>query len=162
MKYFDLLCRTAGALGSIAAVVGVIITLASYRKKLKVTGEFPIRNSNVFVIRIANSRNCDNEVKSIDFIKGNPRKSESHIFHSVSFSGYTEHLNPTTNNIIVPHSSYVDIPVPCKCVACNYKKIGEAFGKPFDTIFVQVRDVNGNTYSINTNANVNFFRKLSE
>lgn len=161
MKYFDFVCGIVGTLGSIATVVTVIITLASYRTKLKVSGQFPIRNSNEFVIRIANTRKCDSEIKSIVFFKGNPNKSDSYVFHCVSFSDYNEHLNPTTNNIIVPHASYVDIPVPCKCVACNYKKIGEALGKPFDTIFVQVKDVNGNTYSINTNANVEFFRKLS-
>ena len=157
-----ILFQLIGATGAIATIIGLFIKLEPYRLKLKVTGEFPIRNSNVFVIHIKNTRNSDNEIKSIVFIKGDPNKFNHHIFYSVSFDDYGEYLSPVTNNILVHHSSYVDIPVSCKCVVCNYEKIGEALGKPFDTIFIQIQDTNGHTYRVNTHANVEFFRRLGK
>ena len=44
----------------------------------------------------------------------------------------------------------------------SYKTIGEAIGKPFDKIYILVKDKRGKSYCVNTGANVDFFKILGQ
>lgn len=156
----DLFFSIIDAIGSIATAVAVVVALAPFRTKMKVDGGFPLKQTDVFVISVANTRNRDNEIKAITFFKGSPKKSDSHPFYNVDLSKYEAQVNPKTNNILIPREGCVDIEISCKCIVCNYEKLGEAVGRHLDTIFVVLRDIKGNKYYINTHANADFYRKL--
>ena len=164
MEDFKLFLSIVDALGSVATAIGLFITLFKFKKKLKISHEFPVKKSDILLISINNNTIYDSEIKSISFSKGNPKHilKESNIFYTVSFNEFDLTLNPNTNNIVVPKGTIVEVPIPCKCIACNYESIGEAFGKPYDNIFVFVRDNKGHTYSKNTQVNIDYFRKVTK
>ena len=164
MEDFKLFLSIVDAFGSVATAIGLFITLFKFKKKLKISHEFPVKNSDILLISINNNTIYDSEIKSISFSKGNPKHilKESNIFYTVSFNEFDLTLNPNTNNIVVPKGTIVEVPIPCKCIACNYESIGEAFGKPYDSIFVVVRDNKGHTYSKNTQVNIDYFRKVTK
>ncbi len=148
------------AIGSIATAIAVIITLAPYRTRLKISGEIPIRKSKNYVLNIVNPRNRDNEIKAIMFCKGNPRSSQCHIFYCVEFSHFQDNLNPHTNNVMIPSMKNIELSIPCGCIVCNYDIVGEPFGKPFDTIYIRIKDIRGNIYTVNTHCNIDLFRNV--
>ena len=130
MEDFKLFLSIVDALGSVATAIGLFITLFKFKKKLKISHEFPVKKSDILLISINNNTIYDSEIKSISFSKGNPKHilKESNIFYTVSFNEFDLTLNPNTNNIVVPKGTIVEVPIPCKCIACNYESIGEAFG----------------------------------
>ena len=163
MEEFKLVLSVLDAIGSISAAIGIIIALLKFRRRLKIKGEFPIKNSGTFLITVYNNTIYDNEIKSICFCKGNPKSiwGDSSIFYSIEFGDFDLEVNPNTRNAIISKGSCIEIPVQCKCVACNYEIIGESTGKLFDKIYVLVRDKKGHTYCLNTHENIDFFRRIS-
>lgn len=163
MEEFKLVLSTLDAVGSISAAIGIIIALLKFRRRLKIKGEFPIKNTGIFLITVYNNTIYDNEIKSVCFCKGDPKSllGDTSIFYSIEFSDFDLELNPNTKNAIISKESCIEVPVSCKCIACNYETIGESMGKPFDKIYVLVRDNRGNSYSLNTHENIEYFRRIS-
>ena len=161
MNSLNLALEIIQAIGAIATAVSVILLLTKLSKKLKVSGEMPIKNSNEYLVSIYNNTPYDNEITSIQFWKGNPIgafSSSPSLFFLVDLSYTGQLINENTQNIILPKDSYVDIPIPCCDIALHYEKIGEAIGKPYDTIYILIRDRRGHKYCINTHYNVDMFR----
>ncbi|MBR2883173.1 MAG: hypothetical protein IKB93_00120 [Clostridia bacterium] len=162
MENFELILIILDAVGSISAAIGIIVSLVKFSKRLRIIGEFPIRKTDTFLITVYNNTLYDNEIKSICFCKGNAKNlfNESSIFYCVDFNDFNLTLNPNTECAIVPKGSFIEIPVLCKCIACNYNIIGESIGKPYDKIHVLIYDKNGHSYSLNTHRNVDYFRRV--
>ena len=153
------------AIGSLATAITLIIALTKFSRKLKVKGEFPIKNSGTYLLSIYNNTLYDNEIKGVFLCKGNPLNlltDNYSIYHTINFEEYGLTINPNTKNAIIHKDSCIEIPIPCKCIACNYKTIGEAIGKPFDKIYILVKDKRGKSYCVNTGANVDFFKILGQ
>ena len=159
MQELDIILRIITSIGSIATSTTLIITLLSFRPKLKVVGEIPINKPNTYVISFINNKMYNIEVKSITLFKGNPRKSNSHAFHSVDLLQYNDLINPITNNIMVSKGESVEIALPFTIITNNYKVIGESLGKVLDNIFVLIKDNKGSSYCLNTHHNIDYFRK---
>lgn len=164
MNYLELVFEIIGAVGSISTAISVIILLFKFRKKLKITCTFPLKNSGIFLITIYNNTMYDNEIKSICFSKGNQKNiwKQSNMFFYVNFNDYSLEINQHTKNLIVHKESYIEIPISHKCIACNYETVGEMFGKPFEKIYVCVTDKNGHKYYLKTGVNIEYFRKISK
>ena len=164
MNCLELIFEIIGAVGSISTAISVILLLFKFRKKLKITCSFPLKNSEIFLITIYNNTLYDNEIKSVCFSKGNQKSifKESNIFFVVNLNEYNLEINQHTKNIIVHIESYVEIPISHKCIACNYETVGEMFGKPFEKIYVCVTDKNGHKYYLKTGVNIEYFRIVSK
>lgn len=161
MSSLNLALEIIQAIGAIATAVSVILLLSKLSKKLKVNGEMPLKNTNEYLISIYNNTAYDNEITSIAFWKGNPLGALStspSLFFLVDLSGTGQPINENTHNIILPKESYIEIPIPCRDIALHYEEIGEAIGKPYDTIYILIRDRRGNKYCINTHYNVDMFK----
>lgn len=161
MSDCGLVFNVIDALGSIATAVAEFIALQPNLKRLKISGDFALNNAGKFVIHIYNPRNRDIEVKSICYFKGNPNKENSFFFGMKKFDKDETTVNTNTNNLLVAHNSSVDIPIECKCIACEYDTIGESLGKPHDKIYILIRDSLGHRYCIDTKVNAEFFKKMS-
>ena len=161
MSNLSLIFNSIDALGSIATAVAVIIALQPFFKRLKVSGDFSLNNTGKFVIHIYNPRNRDIDIIGIHYYKGNPNRTNSFCFGGNEFDEKAATANVNTHNLLVSHNSSVDIPIDCKCIACKYDTIGEAFGKPHDKIYILIRDSLGHRYCIDTKANAEFFKKIS-
>ena len=163
MEILKLFFEIIGALGSIGTMISAFFLLKKLSSKLKISVEFPIKTPGEILITINNNTSFDNEIKYISFHKGNPNNcwKESSLAYFVDLSETGFSTNPNTGNIIIEKNSSLEIPIPCKCVACNYDTLGEMFGKPFDTIFVLVKDRKGHKYCRNTHCNIEYFRKVS-
>ena len=157
---FKLVLDVIQAIGAIATAISVIILLSKFSTRLKVRGELSRNNWSEYIISIFNNTSFDNEIKSILFWKGNPKGllSSPSVFYAVDMSSIEKPRNEITGNIILGRDSYIDIPIPKKDIVSHYNEIGEAIGKPYDTIFVQVIDRKGHSYCINTHANIDMFR----
>ena len=164
MSSFLLALEIIQAVGAIATAVSVILLLLKFKKRLKVSGEIPIRNAGEYLIRIENNTLYDNEIVSITFWKGNPVNlmTSPVLFFSPELSSIEQQINENTHNVIIPKDSHIEIPIPCYDIAINYEHIGEAIGKLYDTIFVLIKDHRGNKYCINTHSNTDMFRLESK
>lgn len=162
MDKFELALKIIDAIGSVSAAIGIVIALNKFSKKLKVVGEFPVRNRGTYLLSIYNDTVYDNEIKSITFFKGNPQSSrtESSAFWSLYFNDFDLPKSANTKNIFVEKGGCVEIPIPCKLIVKNYDIIGEAMGKPFDKIYISICDKNGRYYYISTNENIDYFRLI--
>ena len=149
------------AVGSIATVITLVITLRKIFGKLKIKGKLSIKHSGHYYIDIYNNRSFDSEVESILFVKGNPRFLNSCIFGSLNNDCYKEMIN-SKNNFVIPKNDYISIDIPTKNIISNYESIGESLGKPYDTIYISVNDNRGNSYYIKTGYNIDFFKRISE
>ena len=165
MQAFTIIFSIINAIGSLATAITLIIALTKFSRKLKVKGEFPIKNNGIYLLSIYNNTLYDNEIKGIFLCKGNPlnlSNNNSTIYYALNFEDYDLTINPNTKNAIIHKDSCIEIPIPCKCIACNYKTIGEAIGKPFDKIYIFVKDKRGKSYCVNTGENADFFRILGQ
>lgn len=165
MQTLTIIFSIVNAIGSIATAITLIIALTKFSRKLNVKGEFPIKNSGIYLLSIYNNTLYDNEIKEIFLYKGNPSNlfiSNSTICYALNFEDYDLTINPNTKNVIIHSDSYIEIPIPCKCIACNCKTISEAIGKPFDKIYIYVKDKRGKSYCVNTGKNADFFRMLGQ
>lgn len=164
METFKLVLEVCQAVGAFATAISLIVLLSKYRSKLKVDGEMPIKNVDQYLIRVYNNTAYDNEITSISFWKGNPVSffSSASLFFLVSFSSVGQPINENTRNISLPKESNIEIPIPCHSITLNYDNIREAIGKPYDTIYVLIRDRRGHKYCINTHSNIDMFRIVSK
>ena len=164
MDTFKIVLSVVDAIGSIAAAITLIIGLTKFRRKLKVTGEIQLKKSDTYLLSIYNNTLYDSEITGIYLFKGNPLNlfKESPPFYQINLEEYGLTINPNTKNAVISKGSIIEIPIPCKCIACNYKRIGEAIGKPFDKIHILVKDRRGNSYCKNTKQNIDCFRILGQ
>ena len=164
MENFKLILSCLDAIGSIAAAITLFIGLQKMSHKLKIEVEFPVKNSKILLLTVYNNTMFDNEIRSVNFYKGNPSNlfSTVSMFCSINLPDYSLDINPNTGNVIISKGSYVEIPIPCQYIACNYANIVEAIGKPYDKIYLAVRDRCGKTYHKNTGENIDFFRILGK
>ena len=150
------------AIDAIASVINSIPIIRKLSHGLNIEVEFPIKNGNILLLTAYNNTDYDNEIESVNFYKGRPSSAFSSIFYSLDLQDCNHDTNPNTGNIIVQKRSHVEISIPCQCIACNYANIGEAIGKPYDKIYLAVRDRCGKTYHKNTGRNIDFFRILGK
>lgn len=160
MEKLGIALSVINAIGSIATAITLIIGLRKLGTRLKVTGEHFIKKSDTFFLSIYNNTLYDNEIEKVCLFKGNPLClfKESFPIYILNLEGFGLEINPNTKNAIINKGSKVEIPIPCKCVSCNYKRMGEAFGKVYEKIYILVKDRRGKYYCINTKMNADAFR----
>lgn len=162
MSSISIVLEVIQAIGAIATAISVFIIIKKMRKKLIVSGEVPIRKNKVFVITVTNNTDCDSEIIAINLFKGSPRSFNSVLFDSIGFDSLGVSLNSSTNNIIVPSKSTINVAIPFSFIVNSYDKtVGEMIGKPFDTIYVEVKDNHGYRYYLNSKYNIDFYRKIA-
>lgn len=158
---FDFILRIIDAVGSVATAITLIIAIVKFKPRLRIIGECLLRDNNHYLITAYNNKNTDIEIETISFYKGNPRKIGSFPVYFVDYDENGAEVNPASKRIIVKKDSHVDVLVSFQKIVDGYDNTGEAIGKPFDILYVVVRDNKGNRYVINTKHNVEYFRKLS-
>ena len=160
MNPFLLALEIIQAVGAIATAVSVILLLLKFKKRLAISGEILIRNTERYLIRIENNTLYDNEIESITFWKGNPIKTTTTpvLFFCPELSTLGQQINKNTHNVIIPKGVHIEILIPCHDIAIHYEGIGEAVGKLYDTIYILVKDLRENKYCINTHSNIDVFR----
>ena len=72
MENFKLILSCLDAIGSIAAAITLFIGLQKMSHKLKIEVEFPVKNSKILLLTVYNNTMFDNEIRSVNFYKGNP------------------------------------------------------------------------------------------
>lgn len=160
LDILNIVLSSISAVGSIATIITLFISIRKLFGKLIIKGELPIRNSKCYYINIYNSRVFDKEVVSISFVKGNPKTNDSHYFGVLRNENYAELINAKKHFVISKNDS-ISIEIPTKTIVSEYINIGEALGKPYDTIYIAIKDNNGKRYYINTHYNIDFFNKLN-
>lgn len=162
METFKFILSIIEAIGSIATAISLIILLTKYRKRLKVSGELPIKNSRHYLLKIYNSTMYDSEICSISLFKGNPKSTirDSVFISSIPFENEDLIYNPNTKNLLIPKDSCVEYPIPHETIVDAYQTIGESFGKPFDKIYIFLHDNKGFAYSVNTKINIDGYKRL--
>ena len=115
MQTFTIIFSIINAIGSIATAITLIIALSKFTRKLKVKGEFPIKNSGIYLLSIYNNTLYDNEIKAIFLCKGNPANlftDNYSIYYTINFEEYDLTINPNTKNAIIHKDSCIEIPIP--------------------------------------------------
>ena len=160
LEILNIILSSISAVGSIATIITLIFSIRKLFGELIIKGELPTRNSKCYFINIYNPRVFDKEVVSISFVKGNPKKSNSHYFGVLRNEKYAEHIN-AKKHFVIPKNDSISIEIPTKTIISEYNCIGEAWGKPYDTIYISINDNNGKRYYINTHYNIEFFKKFN-
>lgn len=163
LEVFQLIVNIMSLLASIATVLMFLKIYWDLNAKLKIKGESPLFKCGQYNIYIFNRKVFDAEIITILFFKGNPSSSNSYIFGRLNNLNYPELINPKSNNILIPKNDSIIISVPLETIVKQYdNNIGESLGKPYDNIYISIRDNCGKRYNINTNGNIDFWRKISE
>lgn len=161
LEVFQLIVNIMSLLASIATVMMFLKIYWDLNAKLKIKGELPFLKCEHYNIYAFNRKVFDAEIISISFSKGNPSGSNGHIFGTINNLDYPEFINSKNNYFIIPKGDSIIISIPLETIIKQYDaNIGEAFGKPYDNIFICIRDNCGRRYNINTNGNIDFWRKI--
>jgi len=144
-----------GALGSVATAIMLIISMLPFRSRLKIEGSIESINKTQYVLRIYNTRNTDNGIICIDFFKGSPNR-ESHLLNALQITEEGHYMR-------IPKDSAKEIYLdPSEFVDDYWRRMGNAFGKPTDKVYILIRDIKGHRYVINTGVNMDFFKAIAE